>query len=63
MAQCTAFNPTAFQLRAMNILYEGMKEKSSLMIVPSAMVDSLSVGGAAGLAALRPPDGGHAPSS
>ncbi len=55
-------NPTAFQLRAMNILYEGMKEKSSLMIVPSSMVDSLSVGGAAGLAALRPPGNG-APSS
>lgn len=46
-------NPTAFQLRAMNILYEGLKEKGSLMIVPSGMVDSLSVGGAAGLAALR----------
>jgi regulator of protease activity HflC (stomatin/prohibitin superfamily) len=55
-------NPTAFQLRAMNILYEGMKEKSSLMIVPSSMVDSLSVGGAAGLAALRPAGNG-APSS
>lgn len=51
-------NPTAFQLRAMNILYEGMKEKSSLMIVPSSMVDSLSVGGAAGLASLRPPGNG-----
>jgi regulator of protease activity HflC (stomatin/prohibitin superfamily) len=51
-------NPTAFQLRAMNILYEGMKEKSSLMIVPSSMVDSLSVGGAAGLASLRPRDDG-----
>lgn len=55
-------NPTAFQLRAMNILYEGMKEKSSLMIVPSSMVDSLSVGGAAGLAALRPPGNGAASS-
>lgn len=54
-------NPTAFQLRAMNILYEGLKEKGSLMVVPSAMVDSLSVGGAAGLAALRP-ESGSAPS-
>ena len=52
-------NPTAFQLRAMNILYEGLKEKGSLMIVPSAMVDSLTVGGAAGLAALRPQGNGH----
>ena len=55
-------NPTAFQLRAMNILYEGMKEKSSLMIVPSSMVDSLTVGGAAGLAALRPGNGHSSPS-
>lgn len=47
-------NPTAFQLRAMNILYEGLKEKGSLMVVPSNMVNSLSVGGVAGLAAMRP---------
>ncbi len=46
-------NPTAFQLRAMNILYEGLKEKGSLMVVPSATVDSLSIGGAAGLAAIN----------
>lgn len=45
-------NPTAFQLRAMNILYEGLKEKGSLMVVPSATVDSLTVGGAAGFASL-----------
>ena len=55
-------NPTAFQLRAMNILYEGLKEQGSLMIIPSSMADSLSVGGAAGLAALRPPNGGTRPS-
>ncbi len=48
-----ANNPTAFQLRAMNILYEGLKEKGSLMIVPSSTVDSLDVAGAAGLAALK----------
>ena len=46
-------NPTAFQLRAMNILYEGMKEKGSLMVVPSATVDALSVGSMVGLAAWR----------
>lgn len=50
-------NPTAFQLRAMNILYEGLKEKGSLMVVPSAMTDSLNVGGLAGLASLRRPAG------
>ena len=37
-------NPEAFSLRAMNILYEGIKEKSSLVIVPSTMVESLNPG-------------------
>jgi regulator of protease activity HflC (stomatin/prohibitin superfamily) len=46
-------NPTALQLRAMNILYEGLKEKGSLMVVPSAAVDSLGLGGLMGLAASR----------
>lgn len=45
-------NPTAFHLRAMNILYEGMKEKGSLMVVPSTVTDALNVGAFAGLAAL-----------
>lgn len=45
-------NPTAFHLRAMNILYEGMKEKGSLMVVPSTVSDALNVGSFAGLAAL-----------
>ena len=31
-------NPEAFSLRAMNILYEGIKEKTALVIVPSNMV-------------------------
>lgn len=41
-------NPEAFSLRAMNILYEGIKEKTSLVIVPSNMVDSLNPGGILG---------------
>jgi regulator of protease activity HflC (stomatin/prohibitin superfamily) len=45
-------NPTAFHLRAMNILYEGMKEKGSLMVVPSAVSDALNLGTYAGLAAM-----------
>ncbi len=48
-----ANNPLAFQLRAMNIRYEGLKEKGSLMVVPSSAVDSLSVGSMAGLAAFK----------
>jgi regulator of protease activity HflC (stomatin/prohibitin superfamily) len=45
-------NPTAFQLRAMNILYEGIKEQGSLMVVPTALADSLSAGSLAGLAGI-----------
>jgi regulator of protease activity HflC (stomatin/prohibitin superfamily) len=47
-------NPTALQLRAMNILMEGLKEKGALMVVPSTMVDSMGMGGVLGAAALRP---------
>lgn len=46
-------NTTAFQLRAMNMLYEGLKEKGSLMVIPSATVDSFNAGNLAGFAALR----------
>ncbi len=46
-------NPTALQLRAMNMLYEGLKEKGALMLVPSAAVDSMGMGGFLGAAALR----------
>jgi regulator of protease activity HflC (stomatin/prohibitin superfamily) len=45
-------NPTALHLRAMNILYEGLKEKGALMLVPSTAVDSMSLGGLLGAAAL-----------
>ena len=46
-------NPTALQLRAMNMLYEGLKDKGALMLVPSSAVDSLGMGGMMGAAALR----------
>jgi regulator of protease activity HflC (stomatin/prohibitin superfamily) len=46
-------NPTALQLRAMNILYEGLKQKGGLMVVPSSMVDSMGTGSLLGTAALR----------
>jgi len=45
-------NPMALQLRAMNMLYEGIKEKGALMIVPSSAVESLGTGGLMGSAAL-----------
>src|SRR5437660_2181397 len=46
-------NPTALHLRAMNILYEGLKEKGPLMLVPSTAVESMGLGGLMGAAALR----------
>ena len=47
-------NPTALQLRAMNILYEGLKEKGACsMVVPSSIVDSMNLGGLIGVAAAR----------
>ena len=46
-------NPTALHLRAMNILYEGLKEKGALMLVPSTAVESMGLGGMLGAAAMR----------
>ena len=45
-------NPVALQLRAMNMLYEGLKERGGLMVVPSSAVESLGMGGLMGAAAM-----------
>jgi regulator of protease activity HflC (stomatin/prohibitin superfamily) len=46
-------NPTALHLRAMNMLYEGLKEKGALMLIPSSAVESMGMGGLMGAAALQ----------
>ena len=46
-------DPVALQLRAMNMLYEGFKERGALMVIPSSAVDSMGMGGYLGAAALR----------
>ena len=46
-------NPTALHLRAMNMLYEGLKEKGALMLIPSSAVESMGMGGMMGAAAMR----------
>ena len=46
-------NPTALHLRAMNMLYEGLKEKGAMMIIPSSAVESMGMGGLMGAAALQ----------
>jgi regulator of protease activity HflC (stomatin/prohibitin superfamily) len=44
-----AGNPTALHLRAMNMLYEGLKQNATFVIVPSTALDSMQLGGIAGL--------------
>jgi len=45
-------NPTALHLRAMNMLYEGLKHNATIVIVPSTAVESMQLGTVAGLTAL-----------
>ena len=45
-------HPMALQLRAMNMLYEAMKEKGAMVVVPSSAVESLGLGGQLSLAKL-----------
>jgi len=52
-------NPTALHLRAMNMLYEAIKEKGSMVVVPSTAVETMGLGGMMGTVALaqRPRNG------
>ncbi|MDH4241301.1 MAG: slipin family protein [Phycisphaerae bacterium] len=43
-------NPVALQLRAMNILYEGLRSGGSIMLIPSSTLDTMNLGGLAALA-------------
>ncbi|HLK55956.1 MAG TPA: slipin family protein [Chthonomonadaceae bacterium] len=45
-------HPTALHLRAMNMLYEGLKEKGALVVVPSTAVESMGLGTITGLTSL-----------
>jgi regulator of protease activity HflC (stomatin/prohibitin superfamily) len=52
-AKTYADNPTAFHLRAMNMLYEGLKrDNATIVIVPSTAVETMQLGGLAGVTAL-----------
>lgn len=51
-AEAYQHNPTALHLRAMNMLFEGLKEKGALVIVPSSAVDTMNLGGLSGMVAL-----------
>jgi regulator of protease activity HflC (stomatin/prohibitin superfamily) len=45
-------NPTALHLRAMNMLFEGLKEKGALVIVPSSAVDTMNLGAVSGVVSI-----------
>jgi regulator of protease activity HflC (stomatin/prohibitin superfamily) len=45
-------NPTALHLRAMNMLFEGLKEKGAMVIVPSSAVDTMNLGGLMGMTSM-----------
>ncbi|HEY5509905.1 MAG TPA: slipin family protein [Prolixibacteraceae bacterium] len=45
-------NPTALHLRAMNMLYEGLKANSTIVIVPSTALETMQLGGLAGMTAM-----------
>jgi regulator of protease activity HflC (stomatin/prohibitin superfamily) len=51
-SQAYVNNPTALHLRAMNMLFEGLKEKGALVIVPSSAVDTMNLGAMSGLVSL-----------
>lgn len=45
-------NPTALHLRAMNMLYEGLKSNATIVLVPSSALETMQLGGLSGTAAL-----------
>jgi regulator of protease activity HflC (stomatin/prohibitin superfamily) len=47
-------NAIALHLRAMNMLYEAIKEKGSMIIVPSSAVETMGLGGMMGMASMKP---------
>ena len=47
-AKAYANNPTAFHLRAMNMLYEGLKSNATIVVVPSTAIESMNLGSMAG---------------
>lgn len=51
-AKTYANDPTALHLRAMNMLYEGLKTNSTIVIVPSSALETMQLGGLSGITAL-----------
>jgi regulator of protease activity HflC (stomatin/prohibitin superfamily) len=51
-SQAYVNNPTALHLRGMNMLFEGLKEKGALVIVPSSAVDTMNLGAMSGIVSI-----------
>jgi regulator of protease activity HflC (stomatin/prohibitin superfamily) len=51
-ARTYANNPTALHLRAMNMLYEGLKQNSTIVVVPSSALETMELGGLSGITSL-----------
>ena len=63
-AKTYADNPTALHLRAMNMLYEGLKrQNATIVIVPSTAIETMQLGGPAGTGAAATADQPTKPSS
>lgn len=60
-ARTYADNPVALHLRGMNMLYESVKERGSTIIVPSSAIDSMNLGGIAGITGLARGGGTSSP--
>jgi regulator of protease activity HflC (stomatin/prohibitin superfamily) len=60
-ARTYADNPVALHLRGMNMLYESVKERGSTIIVPSSAIDSMNLGGIAGITGLARGEGTSSP--
>ena len=51
-ARTYANDPIALHLRAMNMLYEGLKQNATIVLVPSSALETMQLGGLAGITAL-----------
>lgn len=51
-SQAYVDNPTALHLRAMNMLFEGLKEKGALVIIPSSAVETMNLGAMTGIVSM-----------
>jgi regulator of protease activity HflC (stomatin/prohibitin superfamily) len=58
-AKTYAHDPVALHLRAMNMLYEGLKQNATIVLVPSTALESMQLGGIAGITALTGLAGGN----